>query len=108
MLLSLRLSLSAVIPVSTSGWMLGQWRRLSNLYLPCPDFFSPRYPILDNVAVNFAAGITNLVGNSPFLLILLWYLMIFLETGFFALQTILSYIVTLELINQSYLFKFIH
>ena len=29
----------------------------------------PRYPILENVVVKFFAGITNLVGNPPFLLI---------------------------------------
>ena len=34
----------------------------------------PRYPIFENVTLKFVAGINNLVGNSPFLLIVLWYL----------------------------------
>ena len=34
----------------------------------------PRYMILENVSVKFILGITNLVGNPPFLLIVLWYL----------------------------------
>ena len=34
--------------------------------------FIPRYPILEKVALKFVAGITNLVENSPFSLIVFW------------------------------------
>ena len=38
------------------------------------NIFITRYKILEKVAVNFVAGITNLVGYPPFLLTVLWCL----------------------------------
>ena len=70
--------------------------------------FIPRYLTLEKFTVNSISGITNLVGNSPFLLIFLWFLWVVLRTESLASQAIVSQIVLHELKNPSSLFKLIH
>ena len=53
----------------------GRMETREQFTFPLPENpFIPRQPILENVVVNFVVGITNLVGNSPFLLIVVWSL----------------------------------
>ena len=66
--------------------------------------FIPRQPIFEKVAVNFVVGITNLVGNSPFSLIVLWSLIKKLGEGSLSSLAIVSQNFPLELTVPSSLF----
>ena len=70
--------------------------------------FIPRYPSLENSAVKFVAGITNLVGNSLSRWLscsILWQV---LEMGFLESRAIVSQIIPLELKNPSSLSQIMH
>ena len=70
---SLFISNSSMLSFRSFAWTMER-RELFTLTLSSILFILD-YPSLKNIPEKFISGITNLVGNSPFSLIVLWYFM---------------------------------